>query len=460
MKGPKYDLPSFLSNDKAYKDFEAVKQPLNIEFERNTMRPELERLAGIVGSRAKQDIKFNRALAHRRGALNWAKKQGVDRHGKPKYYVYDDDLDDDGIPEVVIRNNKGNLYAMNGYRTTKSDAIFRNRYLDAYPTREQRKKMPYQKWLDEEAVGAEVDEAADPHGFINKMSDKHGLVTLAKTKGYKSHFTPTNSVLKVFTKNIVKPYLENFYSLGYSELVEGGQADGTATTIEEKGKIWRENMELLPTATSAIANKAFNLLLVIPLMTVYKKEFADARNAIVEKYNTNGWIIPGASDDDKARFLNKEAFKKLKSKKSFKEVLKQAYIKFFSDGDMDAGPTIGEIVKEAVNAKDSKPFVNIWGEPVRVNANQSPINPFAKWNDSAYKSYAKGNEFDDDIADRIRQNRMTAYNMDSIWGPRPKPSASVPKSPKRNKDPASLIKAVPSDEYSDDEIETNTEIDV
>lgn len=438
MKGPKYVLPSFL-DDGAREEFESVKQPLNVAFERNTMRPELERLAGIVGSRAKQDIKFNRALAHKRGALHWAKKQGVDKYGKPKYYVYDDDLDDDGIPEVVIRNNKGNLYAMNGYRTTKSDAVFRNKYLDEYPTREARRDMPYQTWLDTEAVGAEVDNTADSHGFVNKMEDKFGLVELAKSKGYRSHFTPTNSVLKVFTKNIVKPYLNNIYDAGYGELVRSKTIKDTAKTPEDRYKIYREYARLLPTATSAIANKAFNQLLVIPLMSVYKKEFTDARNAIIEKYSANGWTIPGNTDDDKSRFLNKEAFKKLKSKKSFKEVLKQAYIKFFDDGDMDAAPTIGKIVQEAVDADGDNQFVNIWGEPVRVNAAQPLINPFNKWDQSEYEDYAKQG-IDDDIADRIRQNRRTAFNMDSIWKqPRTNPSAPTKK------------KVVPVETNSDDD---------
>ena len=102
-------------------------------------RKGVDELAQIVGSSMFRDIK--RSSNFMPGAFNeWNKNQPEGR-----YWGGYQDVDDDGLAdEFVVRRggSQGNIIAINGYTTKRSDWPMRSLYYDRYPTRELRKQLP------------------------------------------------------------------------------------------------------------------------------------------------------------------------------------------------------------------------------------------------------------------------------------------------------------------------------
>jgi len=59
------------------------------------------------------------------------------------------DVNNDGIPDVIIRNASGSPMYVNGYTTKRSDYPETVLYYDAHPTRASRKDYPKSRFLDE-----------------------------------------------------------------------------------------------------------------------------------------------------------------------------------------------------------------------------------------------------------------------------------------------------------------------
>ena len=101
----------------------------------------INELAQIVGSRRQRDIK--RSSNFMPGAFNvWNAKQPEGR-----YWGGYQDVDDDGLAdEFVVRRggSQGNIIAINGYTTKRSDWPMRSLYYEYYPTREMRADLPQQ----------------------------------------------------------------------------------------------------------------------------------------------------------------------------------------------------------------------------------------------------------------------------------------------------------------------------
>lgn len=101
--------------------------------------PGVEELIPIVGSKGQRDIK--RSVNFMPGAFN----EWNDKQPKGRYWGGFQDVDHDGLAdEFVVRRggSQGNIIAINGYTTKRSDWPMRSLYYDRYPTRELRKELP------------------------------------------------------------------------------------------------------------------------------------------------------------------------------------------------------------------------------------------------------------------------------------------------------------------------------
>lgn len=352
-------LPSWITGVKDSDSYANYRKPLTVAVDRE--RPDIERLVDVIGSKTKRDLKFNRALSHKKGALAWIKQQGKDRYGKQKYYLYDDDLDGDGIPEIAIRDKNDNLYSLNGYRTIKSDFIFQEAYLDAHPTRKSRKEEPFDVWLEKQLKVQKKDK----YGLENKWDENNKLYARAKAAGYKTHVQENVSPLRAFTKYVVVPVIHNSLESLYSDNEQHCKKYITDPKNPDFQAIAaRKYAGLLPTATAAIANKVFNQMVNAPLLSMYTMELKDVIDKIIDKAKKENYAPPEGVE------LQKQAVKRLTAKKGFKEAQAMLY-KHYVDEPATITQAIVNVFNEAVTAKDSKPFQNIWGETVRVNRHQS-----------------------------------------------------------------------------------------
>lgn len=361
------------------------------------IRPDNERLIDIVGSRSKKDISFNSALANKKGALLWASKQGKDKEGNQKYFVYDHDLDDDGVPEIAIRDKNGNLYSVNGYRTKQSDFFMKNRYLDEFPDRADRAQHPYDEWVNE-YFGVQPEDS----GLRQKITKNQDKWNTLKASGYRTHISEEVSPLRVFTANVVVKVL-NAYLLSLFNVKDHGnniRLNG-AKVVTDKHRIAavRTTLGLSPTATSAIANKAFYYLVNRPIMQHYREQYNALGKKMLDKYKAEN---QGQNPDMKEFQI--KVYKRFTSKKAVKEAQK-SMLRGIANGSIKYAETLKKIILEAI-AGD---FKNVWGEPVKVKTTERGPSPYANWQDDDYNEYYHA--MDDDARTLHNTKRRAAYDF-------------------------------------------------
>ena len=92
----------------------------------NSRRRAMESLKNIVStSGLRHDIKRVHNTESLRGATKWAKKHTT---SKRHYTAAGEDIDGDGIEDVLVRDTDGNLVIVNGYTVRKSDYPYRQMY--------------------------------------------------------------------------------------------------------------------------------------------------------------------------------------------------------------------------------------------------------------------------------------------------------------------------------------------
>ena len=109
---------------------------INIEFKNGRGRggryanydKEIRYIADVVGSKRKKDITRNNSFLSKKAFVAWNVKHGG------KYVMVDEKIDGDDIPELVVKNPKGKLVAVNGYTVKRSDWGVRKPFYEAYPT--------------------------------------------------------------------------------------------------------------------------------------------------------------------------------------------------------------------------------------------------------------------------------------------------------------------------------------
>jgi hypothetical protein len=178
------DLPrrNFEADFRDYATKQANRRPRAV-----TAKVGMNELANIVLG-LKQDIKKIASAQSMTGAQNW-----VNHHGGPdKYHVFNEDANNDGIPDVVVKDSLGNPVIVDGYTTKKSDWPWRYSYETEVP-REQyqdktgrtrtRKQMKMKEFLGRKFGGETIEHGTkyDPNSYSQEAK---GILELAKAAKY------------------------------------------------------------------------------------------------------------------------------------------------------------------------------------------------------------------------------------------------------------------------------------
>lgn len=76
----------------------------------------------------KKGIKYNRNLVTEAGAQYWVQKKNLNARPGNEWSYANQDINGDGIPEIVIRDGKHNVRYINGYHLTKENRKLDNAY--------------------------------------------------------------------------------------------------------------------------------------------------------------------------------------------------------------------------------------------------------------------------------------------------------------------------------------------
>jgi hypothetical protein len=94
----------------------------------------------------KRDIKLIRDAQSKQGAQKWID----DRNYGDFLEVKDDDVDGDGVPDIMVVDKQSRKpHIVKGYTTRDSKAPYRALYYTQYPTRASRKDHNMREFLDD-----------------------------------------------------------------------------------------------------------------------------------------------------------------------------------------------------------------------------------------------------------------------------------------------------------------------
>lgn len=155
-------------------------------------------LANLVVN-MKRDIKKISDAQSFQGAQRVARKLGKG------YTAHDEDINNDGIPDAVIRDKLGRPVVVDGYTTTKSSYPYRYAYFTDYPTAEQRRDVPYSEYL-RNLNGAKYEDPQNPLKLTSSTTPE--LFQRAAANGYAKKVAKDRTVYNVFTSDIIKPIFD------------------------------------------------------------------------------------------------------------------------------------------------------------------------------------------------------------------------------------------------------------
>ena len=172
----------------------------------------MDDLLNLVGSKHNRKIKFSPQLATKNGAEWWKDNY------HPDYTISDQDLDNDGIKEILIKDGNNDIYAVNGYRLGKGNLSLIQPYYEAYPDKDSRRAAreqgitPRSLAIGRLTKGQKKIDINNPYKieYVNsayKESPEYQRMKAAKTLP----IIPTKrSAYQVFTTLIVKPVWDAF----------------------------------------------------------------------------------------------------------------------------------------------------------------------------------------------------------------------------------------------------------
>ena len=163
---------------------------------------EIRYITNVVGSKSKKDITRKNAFMSKEAFDAWDEKRGN------KYAMEDIDLDGDEFPEMVVKNPKGQLVAVNGYTVKRSDWGVRRPFYTEYPTRQARKGQTLGKFV-RDVIYETTDDDFDDYGYA-----KDGYLDRIKNIQSKPQFAgysmkaSTPSSYNLFLSKIIKPSID------------------------------------------------------------------------------------------------------------------------------------------------------------------------------------------------------------------------------------------------------------
>ena len=151
----------------------------------------------------KNDVKQIREAQSLESATDWIQSHGYN----DLYNVVEEDLDDDGYPEVVVKDNSGKNVIVNGYTTEPSLFPYRKEYYSKHPTKASRKNNPWKNYIQNEfyhpvfdATGRTVLSISDDAARFDETISNHGYTRSMKPKKHSSY--------QAFTVRCITPFYQ------------------------------------------------------------------------------------------------------------------------------------------------------------------------------------------------------------------------------------------------------------
>ena len=224
-----------------------------------------ERKKGKIGMEELQNIVVNlyRDVKRVKKAITPQGAQAmVDKHNeksKPSAHwkLHTDDINNDGVPDIIIRNQKGDPLFVNGYTTVQSDLPFQqaySQYLLDNPDKNSRahkskrdfiKNGLYQtSYIDEDVEGAEPS----IYGNVRNAVKPDWYDTVANTEKYRMHEPKRLTAYQRFQRFILKGIFDN--------LMQGRGITGVNKLqmfAKLSGKLWNDFV-IIPAVRAAQPN--------------------------------------------------------------------------------------------------------------------------------------------------------------------------------------------------------------
>lgn len=263
---------------------------------------EIQYITKVVGSKNKKDITRKNAFMSKKAFEAWNQKRGGN------YAMHDEDIDDDEIKELVVRNPKGELVAVNGYTVKRSDWGVRKPFYETYPTREERRGKSLGEYVRDTIYETTANDFDDygyaKEGYIKRIKN---IQSQPEYAGY-SMKASTPSPYNLFIKNIIKPAVD--YVL--SDIADGDR--GKIKTLRilcdlDYGKGWMMQF----------AGKLWNDWVRNPIIKSLRNQIELYKN----KYNENHVEkISDVEDEKFVKWLLNRAEIKAQVKKAFEHIMK------------------------------------------------------------------------------------------------------------------------------------------
>ena len=151
----------------------------------------------------KNDVKQIREAQSVESANDWIQSHGYD----DLYNVVEEDLDDDGYPEVVVKDNSGKNVIVNGYTTEPSLFPYRKQYYSTHATKASRKNNPWKNYIKNEfyhpvfdATGRTVQSISEDAAQFDDLISSHGYTRNMRPKKHSSY--------QAFTARCITPFYQ------------------------------------------------------------------------------------------------------------------------------------------------------------------------------------------------------------------------------------------------------------
>ena len=175
----------------------------------------------------KNDVKQIRDAQSVESAQDWIERKGYQN----LYDVVEEDLDDDGYPEVVVKDKSGKKVIVNGYTTEPSLFPYRRYYYANNPTKAERKNNPWRQYVANNLYKPTYDETGRTLQAIAEEGAEFD--DFIGSHNYSKRITPKNrSSYQAFSERCVAPFYKALKYLNYNQI------DFKQTQLA--GYLWRE----------------------------------------------------------------------------------------------------------------------------------------------------------------------------------------------------------------------------
>ena len=190
-----------------------------------------------------QDIKQIKDAQSVVGAKKWIAKNGPNL-----YHLHEEDLNDDGIPDIVIKDRNENNVIVNGYTTGESTYPYRYSYYSKYPTAADRKEARADGMTFREHIKNMYEPQYDEFGW-HLLRDEHGpqwanqegteFEAKMKNSGYTKIIQPKDKTpYQAFISGVIRPL---YFAIKLISEIIGIKVDSSLLT-KTAADIWNQTI--------------------------------------------------------------------------------------------------------------------------------------------------------------------------------------------------------------------------